>query len=1147
MILIAGILILPAVLSAQFDQSWVNTYNGQYGSVNEGGRCVTVGADGYIYACGKGLGTLPVFDDFVTIKIDPSTGEVLWVRYYDGPAHRSDSAMAIAVDNAGGVYVTGLSQAANNYDDYVTVKYNAADGSESWVARYDYNGGADRPAAIAVDNSGGVYVTGYSHIYGTNQCDYATIGYDAADGSPHWVARYDYSGYDDRPAAIAVDNSGGVYVTGWSSADGWTSTMDYATVKYNATDGSQSWVVRYNGTGNASDRATAIAVDNAGGVYVTGLTYVPYYASDYATVKYNAADGSQCWAVRYGYSREEQPYAIALDNAGGVYVTGFSSSIESRLNYATVKYSASDGSPAWLGNPGIDDRGAVRYNGPGNGDDWATGVAVDNSGGVYVTGYCFVSGSSPNYDRDYATVRYSAADGSETWVARHNGSAVNSNDRAYAIAVDNSGGVYVTGADTTADTKKDFVTIKYGASDGGEAWVARWNLAKSTEYGEKVACDADGFAYTCGHGNRSIYGDEDFIVTKYDPATGETLWVRYYGSPGYYYDDKATAIALDNSGGVYVTGYCFYNGGAVYDYVTVKYDAAGNELWVARYNGPGNYADAATAIAVDNAGGVYVTGSSAGVDRRPDYATIKYNAADGSQVWLARYSGPAGDYDRPYDIVLDGTGGVYVTGYSVGVGTGPDYLTVRYDAIDGSETWVARYNGPFNDDDYPQAMALDNSGGVYVTGYSWDDVTANDYLTIKYSAADGSQTWLARYAGPTGDNDYAYDIAADDAGGVYVTGYGYDSLGWYNDYVTIKYNAADGSQAWLARYDGPTGGVDCAKALAVDAAGVYVTGYSQNSLPNFVYGYATVWYDRSSGEELASARHESWASELAGSIATGPLGNIYVTGTSYGVTEDILTVKYDAVVTDPDPWGGSMLAQGYWTKHPYYDPKHPDDPYVEQYLPVTVAGEEVTTVAQALAILNPPKPMNQWKMFLAQLLAAKLNAGWQTDPSLLTAWYDLPGGDYPFDNQQVSAIFDVADGYRSTTDKAVLDEMKTVLWYMNSYTKDNTRCLWDGRFPPNHGPQGAGVTALAPKLNLSVTPSLVKGGIVRIAYGLPTAAPAQLKVMDIAGRTVATRELSAGSRTGALSIDLGNLNAGVYVVRVTGADLSVSRKFVVLR
>jgi hypothetical protein len=248
----------------------------------------------------------------------------------------------------------------------------------------------------------------------------------------------------------------------------------------------------------------------------------------------------------------------------------------------------------------------------------------------------------------------------------------------------------------------------------------------------------------------------------------------------------------------------------------------------------------------------------------------------------------------------------------------------------------------------------------------------------------------------------------------------------------------------------------------------------------------------------------------------------------------------------PDPWCGDMLTQGYWKNHPCYDPKHPDAPYIAKFLPVMVAGQEVNTIPEALAIFNPPKPMTAWKMFLIQLLAAKLNAGWQTYPSLVKAWYDYPGGDYPFDNQRVFGILDVADDYTTDTDKAMLNEMKDVLENMNCYRDKGNGCLWDAMWSPGDGPEGQ-ATALPAKPELSVVPSVAKSGNVRIAYALPKATPAQLTVLDVAGRTVMTRALSAAVGDHIVSLDAGSLDAGVYIVRITGADLTLSRKLVVQR
>jgi hypothetical protein len=114
-----------------------------------------------------------------------------------------------------------------------------------------------------------------------------------------------------------------------------------------------------------------------------------------------------------------------------------------------------------------------------------------------------------------------------------------------------------------------------------------------------------------------------------------------------------------------------------YDYATIKYDAAGVTQWVARYNGPGNLDDFATAIAIDGSANVYVTGDSVGSGTFYDYATIKYNAS-GAEQWVARYNGPGNLDDDARAIAVDVSSNVYVTGESSGSGTNYDYATIKY-------------------------------------------------------------------------------------------------------------------------------------------------------------------------------------------------------------------------------------------------------------------------------------------------------------------------------------------------------------------------------------------------------------------------------------------------------------------------------------
>jgi hypothetical protein len=223
---------------------------------------------------------------------------------------------------------------------------------------------------------------------------------------------------------------------------------------------------------------------------------------------------------------------------------------------------------------------------------------------------------------DYATVKYNT-NGNQLWVARYN-SPVNYSDYAYAIAVDASGNVYVTGQSYGGGTNNDYATVKYDP-DGNQLWIARYNgpWANSKDFAYDIALDASGNVYVTG-ASGAYTGVKDYATVKYD-SSGNQLWVARYDGPGNYWDE-AFAMAVDTSGNVYVTGQST-GSGPYLDYATVKYDSSGNELWVARYDGPGNWLDEAYAIALDTSGNVYVTGRSClSTGGNWDYATIKYSS-----------------------------------------------------------------------------------------------------------------------------------------------------------------------------------------------------------------------------------------------------------------------------------------------------------------------------------------------------------------------------------------------------------------------------------------------------------------------------------------------------------------------------------------
>jgi len=224
--------------------------------------------------------------------------------------------------------------------------------------------------------------------------------------------------------------------------------------------------------------------------------------------------------------------------------------------------------------------------------------------------------------------------------------------------------------------------------------------------------------------------------------SAEEAWVRHYASGRFPGHDEITAMTVDEDGNVYVTGYSS-NPAFGLAYLTIKYNSSGKQIWTVRYGGTGNGDDVALAIQVDASKNVYVTGKSwSGTSY--DYATIKYNSA-GDEQWVVRYNGPGNDDDQAKALAVDKRGNVYVTGTSPGAGTFDDYATIKYNSI-GNEEWVTRYNGSRDSIDQAIALALDDSGNVYVTGVSIGAGTSGDYATIKY-ASSGKEKWAIRYNG----------------------------------------------------------------------------------------------------------------------------------------------------------------------------------------------------------------------------------------------------------------------------------------------------------------------------------------------------------------------------------------------------------------
>jgi uncharacterized delta-60 repeat protein len=742
--------------------------------------------------------------------------------------------------------------------------------TQQWARKYNGPGTnkGDIGTAVATDAQGNIYVTGQVAGYGADY-DCATIKYNPS-GVQQWLTKFHgpldtSNNYTD---AIAVDAAGNVYVTGFST--GITSYADFVTIKYNSS-GVQQWVAIYNGPANSGDYGRAIAVDGSGNVYVTGESYGTLY--DFATIKYNSS-GVQQWVARWNGpgSNADEPIALALDQSGNVYVTGYS--INSNVTeYATVKYNSS-GVQQWVSI----------YNGTGNTTSIANGITVDNLGYPYVTGRSNQTGT--NYD--IVTIKYNPSTGDSLWVKKYNGQS-NYPDFGYGITADKFNNIYVAGAtNDLVNQTWGIVDIKYSSS-GVQQWASYYiPPGRQSSYATKIAVDSIGNTYLGGYSFVSAFSlhTEDYLAAKFD-SNGVRQWINFYNGTGND-RDEGYGIAIDNSGNSFITGlsYAGYISGTC-DYATVKYNPVGVQQWVARYNNPVNSNDYISAMKIDNAGNIYVAGTSDGQATGPDIVLIKFTPA-GDTTWVSRYNGPTNSVDNATCLDIDSSGNIYVGGVSWSPSFQYDrYVTQKYNSS-GSLQWSSTLDeGGYAN--IVNSIAVDASGNVYVVGLSGSSIMGH-YFLVKYNS-NGDTLWT-RSAGNTNTGNLAKKVLVDRSGYVYITGKN------SNDIYSLKFNPA-GDTIWSARYNGLGSNTDEPNDMFVDNNGnVYVTGYSRQSTTFGSEDYVTIKYNSAGAQQWAKLYNGPGNFyDAARSIYVDTASNVYITGVSYGSGSnyDYATIKYDSL------------------------------------------------------------------------------------------------------------------------------------------------------------------------------------------------------------------------------------------------------------
>jgi uncharacterized delta-60 repeat protein len=426
-----------------------------------------------------------------------------------------------------------------------------------------------------------------------------------------------------------------------------------------------------------------------------------------------------------------------------------------------------------------------------------------------------------------------------------------------------------------------------------EAWVRRIDgPVHGNDHAHDVRTDSAGNVIVTGW-IETAAGNADCHTVKYSPE-GDLIWENTYaGSPTG--TDYGYALTVDQNGNAYVAG--FGNGdNPTFDIFILKYDSNGDEVWTQRWSSPfQTYSAYAYSIAVDNQGNVFTTGFMSDGFTDGEFITLKFNSS-GVLQWATPYNGSTSSIDYANHIVVDSNGNSYIAGWSGGANNLHDMTTIKYDPS-GNELWVRRYNGTADDNDYAYWLALDSSGNVYVAGQSVETGSDNDTTTIKY-APNGDEIWIRHYDSPAHGYDAGQAIAVDADGNAYVTGN--HTLATGLECVTLKYSAA-GDLLWTASFNGPdaTGGVFISIALD-DAASAYVTGFVFSGGAG---DSATVKYDTNGIEQWARLYDgPGHSSDGAYAIAVDNNHNVAIAGysTGTGTDYDYTTIKYSESAT-PSP------------------------------------------------------------------------------------------------------------------------------------------------------------------------------------------------------------------------------------------------------
>jgi len=423
--------------------------------------------------------------------------------------------------------------------------------------------------------------------------------------------------------------------------------------------------------GGGSDSASSLAIDSSGNIYVAGVTNsenfpttvgaydTTYNASDVFISKLSADLSTLLASTYLGAGASDSASSITIDPSGNVYVTGYtySSNFPTTPGAYDQKFNSSDYADIFISklSPDLTTLLASTFLGGGENDS-ATALMTDASGNVYVTGWTF-SDNFPTttgaFDQKYnsthrrdAFISKLSADLSTLLISTFLGGG--GGEWASSMTMDRTGNIYVTG------------------------WTASDNFPVTTgAYDQKF--------------NSSGYTDA--FISKFSPDLSALLASTFLGGGG---GEWTTAIAIDQSGDVYVTGGTgsdnfpitpgaydeVFNSSGYPDAFISKLSSDLSILFASTYLGGGNI-ETTSSLAIGAAGNIYVTGLtfSNTFPTTPGAYDEVFNSSGYADVFISKLSpdlstllastflgGGGGEWAS--SMTMDRTGNIYVTGWT---------------------------------------------------------------------------------------------------------------------------------------------------------------------------------------------------------------------------------------------------------------------------------------------------------------------------------------------------------------------------------------------------------------------------------------------------------------------------------------------------